>query len=832
MWGLTSQEAKERQQTFGKNEMTLKDKHAFFIQMKRIISEPMFALLLLASSLYFLLRQWRDGVIMLVFVSFVIAIHLLQERKADHSLQSLRQLTQPQVTVYRDGEKVKLPSADLVPGDCVQLFEGNQVPADGKVLQSNDLCIDESLLTGESQGVYKTPQESGNLKANQHWQNDRCYAGTLVIRGSALMEVERIGNETICGKIGMQIAETKRQRTPLQSQMNRLVKICTEVALALFVLVTVLTFFSVGGSPLFGRLSQSFLSGVTLAMAMIPEEFPVILTVFFSVGAYRLAKKQSLVRHLPAVETLGEISTLCIDKTGTITTNQAQVEKVYLFKKMQQPLYQFLTVLGLACEDPVYDPLEKAILQYCALQGIALPERKLLQEYSFTNEDKRMAHAWKTESGNILAAKGAPESIMELCMLSKSEREEIKKEMESMSKKGLRILAVASAQVEKCEPNLKDYRLTFRGLIGLQDPPREGMAQNIRRCLRAGIQVVMITGDHSRTASVIARKVGIPHYQQTLTGEQIESMDDDTLAMQARTCGVFARVTPEHKTRIIKALKKNGRVVAMTGDGVNDAPALRYADIGIAMGKRGSDVAREAADLVLLDDDFSTIVDTIEDGRRIYDNIKKAVGYVLAIHIPIALISLLCPFLGIAQGNAMLLPAIIVLLELVIDPTCSIILERQKAESDIMSRPPRSAEDTILSKPLVVKSLLQGFVIFAASFDIYLIELTAGHPQVARTLGVLTLLFSYLLLVWVNSSVIDSILVSGKKLAQDKGMWISSGCVLLGMILVVYTPLHTVFHLAPIPFASWARCFFLSVLSVIWYEGVKWLKRSWKEGNT
>lgn len=827
MKGLSSEKAREIQKIYGKNEITAKQKQRVLEQIKNILSQPMFALLLAASSIYFLLRKWQDGIIMLLFVFFVIGIHILQERKTKRSLDALRQLSEPKVTVYRDGEEKLMPSSELVPGDWILLVEGNRVPADGKIVESSDLCMDESMLTGESQGVYKGEFSEWQSEAKTHISSSRCYAGTLVTRGSAVIEVERIGDETLCGRIGKQIAGAKKSKSPLSLQMGKLVKICTIIAAGLFLSVFFITFFSLNGEMLKIRLSQSLLSGVTLAMAMIPEEFPVILTVFFCLGAHRLVKKKSLVRNLCSVEMLGEISTLCVDKTGTITQNQMKVVKGIPAKSSKQAAEKFLISLGLACENPTYDPMENAILQHCALHAAALPERELLYEYPFTNEKKRIGHLWQTKDGKILAVKGAPDSVLKLCSISQHEKERIIKNINQMSRKGLRVLAVASLEGEiEVGLELDSYTLNFRGIIGLEDPPRPGIAKDIDNCLKAGIQVVMVTGDSEKTASAIAKKVGIPRFQQTLTGEQMDEMSDDELAAKASICGVFARVMPEHKTRIIKALKRSGRVVAMTGDGVNDAAALKYADIGIAMGKRGSDVAREAADIVLLDDNFSTIVDTIKDGRRIYDNIQKAIGYVLAIHIPIALISLLCPFLGIASEGAMLLPAIIMLLEMVIDPTCSIVLERQAAEQNIMERPPRSAEEPILSKWIILKSLLQGFVIFAASFNIYLLELATGRAETARTLGVIVLLLAYLMLAIVNSSNAGSSLVSGIKLVKDRVVYITGGIIIFGMILVVYSPLHHLFHLASISLFDWLRCLLVAFLSVVWYEGVKWLKRS------
>jgi Ca2+-transporting ATPase len=574
------------------------------------------------------------------------------------------------------------------------------------------------------------------------------------------------------------------------------------------------------------RLIESILAGVTLAMAMIPEEFPVILTVFLSMGAWRLAKKNSLVRKLPSVETLGAVSVLCVDKTGTITMNQMTVQETWCYQGTEQIL---LETMCLACEKETYDPMEKAMLSYGTGKGIHVQElfqNEFVSEYAFTNETKMMAHVWRKDGRLFLTAKGSPEKILTLTDLHGEALDAVQNRLEILSSKGLRVIAVAMAEPNSAEAlpeKLTDCKLKFLGLIGLSDPPRPGIEKDILVCKNAGIRVVMITGDNGVTAAAIAKKVGISENDNIITGDMLTAMSDEELRDTVRTVSIFSRVIPEHKLRIVKALQENGAVVAMTGDGVNDAPALKRADIGIAMGKRGSEVSREAADLILLDDNFNTIVETVKDGRRIYDNIRKAVGYVMTIHIPIVLASLLAPLLGIAPMAYMLLPLQVVLLEVIIDPTCSIVLERQPAEANIMERLPRNINENLLTNGLLGKSLLQGFCIFAVSFGAYYFTLAgnSANSLVARTVGLTIIVLANQFLVLVNSSTTMSAYQSCKLLADDKIMWAINATVLLLLAVIIYSPVAAFFKLAPLSAQQLLLAIVLAAVSVFWYELVK-----------
>lgn len=826
--GLTSTQVKALQAQYGKNELTPQKKDGYFHKVLHIVSEPMFLLLLVAAVIYFILGEPRDGAIMLVFVLGIISIDVIQEWKTDKTLSALRDLSAPHVRVIRDELEQEIASAELVPGDLMLISEGVKIPADGKIIACNDFCVDESSLTGEAEGVWKTAAADDT---GDYWHKDQCYAGTLVTQGNAMVRVTQTGARTEYGKIGANVASAPDEPTPLQRQTGSLVKLCAGIAAVLFALVGVATYINIPDHMPGERVIESVLSGITLAMAMIPEEFPVILTVFLSMGAWRLAKKNSLVRRLPAVETLGAVSVLCVDKTGTITMNQMTVQDTWSTRDDDDHL--LVETMGLACETDAYDPMEKAMLAYCDSMGITkkhLFSGELISEYAFTNELKMMGHVWRRNGQTIIAAKGSPERLLTLCSMTDEQRELTQHELLKMGKQGLRVIAVGIMRVASpadIPAVITDCELTLCGLVGLADPPRETVKRDIARCNRAGIRVVMITGDNGITAASIAQKIGMLNCDHIITGDMLETMSDGELREQVKSVSIFSRVIPQHKMRIVKAFKQNGEIVAMTGDGVNDAPALKYADIGVAMGKRGSEVSREAADLILLDDNFSTIVDTIKDGRRIYDNIRKAVGYVFTIHIPIALSSLLAPMLGIAPAGLFLLPLHVVLLELIIDPTCSIVLERQPAEKNIMERKPRNPKGKILTAGILIKSLLQGLTIFAASFGVYLTTMAGNehNAPVARAMGLAVIMLANLLLVQVNSSENDFVLYSLRRLARDQVMWLANLAILAGLGLILYSPINRFLKLAPLTWAQLLTVLCVACASVLWYEIVKLVKK-------
>lgn len=822
--GLCTEEAKKRQEQFGLNELAPEKKENFFHKIINIFKEPMFLLLICTSLIYFVLGEPRDGIIMLVFVAFMSGINIFQEWRTDKTLQALKDLSAPKVKVIRNGELLQIESREITIADLMVLEEGDKISADGEVVEMFDLGVDESTLTGESEIVWKKLSLTAEEKEH-HWKKNLCYAGTAVTQGSAVVKITAIGAGTEYGKIGTALLSVPQEPTPLEKQTRKLIKICAFIGLGLFLLVTIFTFLNIDGSPLLDRITDSILAGITLAMAIIPEEFPVILTVFLAMGAWRLAKKNSLIKRMPSVETLGAVSVLCVDKTGTLTKNKMTVQEQWSFNSDKTEL---MIYSALACEKEPYDPMEKAILSYAFKNGILKEElfnKTLVSEYSFSSETKMMGHVWEINGKPCLAAKGSPESILPLCNLSEEELSKALAEQKNLAEQGYRVIAVGKkVNMESIPVKLSDNTLEFSGLIGLEDPPRDAVPEAVRLCSSAGLRVVMITGDNGMTASSIARKIGIPNFQNVLTGAEIEKLSDEELKERVKATNIFARVIPNHKMRIVKALKDNGEIVSMTGDGVNDAPALKYADIGIAMGKRGTNVAKEAADMVLLDDNFATIVDTVKDGRRIYDNIKKAVGYVFVIHIPIVLIALLSPVLGIPL---LLLPIHIVLLELIIDPTCSIIFERQPAEPDLMDRKPRSQQESLITKNLMLKAVLQGSAIFAATFGSYIYFLnSSGRKEAsARSFALVVLIFANLFLVYVNQSE-RSFAFNGIFKNKDKVTWYVNSGTLAALALILYLPWgNTIAKTAPlsVPVLICAIC--TAAAATFWWELVKLFKK-------
>lgn len=851
-YGLTMKEIQERREIYGYNEIHTNNKKKLIQQIKHIISEPIYLLLSCAAVIYFLLGEATDGIFMIAFVIFVIGIDVFQEIRTGNVLKKLKEISEPKVPVIREGKEIQILSRELVPGDLMLITEGVKIPADGYLLKANGLCIDESILTGESVGMWKNAKKHivnkelldyFNVQQNmdteseeEYFKKDCCYAGTHVIVGTGIICVEKTGNYTEYGKIAESILKVPEINTGLKIQMKKLAKQCTILAALLFLMVGFFTFLNLPEQELMERIVHSMMAGIVLALSMIPGEFPVILSVFLSMGAYRLAKKNALIRHLPSVETLGSISVLCMDKTGTITHNKMQVSECFTNKLQME---KFRRTITFACKEGTFDPVEKALIEYgeslcnqrksqpekVSICNIDKSDSALIKEYPFTNELKAMGQVWKENGYYTIAAKGSPETILSLCYLTIDQDLEVKKQMNNFLKKGLRVIALADRVIPEDNhiPNtLPECRLHFRGIVGLSDPIRYEMIGIIKESYDAGIRIIMITGDHPETASFIAGEVGIHNSDKVITGEMISRLSDSELKNIVKEYNIYARVLPLHKMKIVKALQENGDVVAMTGDGVNDSPAQKIADIGIAMGKHGSEVCREAADLILLDDNISTIISTVHDGRRIYQNIVKAIGYVLTIHIPIALISLVAPMLGIGSESLMLLPLHIVLLELIMDPTCSIALERIPAEENTMKKPPRQPMEPLFSKARLIKSIIQGLVIFIFSFSIYFSMLNLSFPsEIARTAGFSVLVLSNILLVIENSSEKENIVQAFKKIRHDRGIWAVNMITLVGLGLCIYSPLHKTLGFYPLGLASISLVIAFSILSVLWYEIVK-----------
>lgn len=821
--GLSSSEIKKLRAKYGLNELVKNKKPNPLMNFLGVFKEPMFILLLGAALIYFVLGEPKEAIIMLTFVIFVASITFMQEWKTEKTMEALKELTSPQVKVIRDGKENVIKSSELLPGDIVIIAEGERIPADCEVIYASNFSVDESILTGEAETVYKisradiVPSEDDNTN---YWKPYIIYAGTLSIFGKCTARVLKIGFETEYGKISKSISETKEGATPLQKKIKGLVKSLAITGFFLCSSIIAISYFYNG------KIIESILTGITLAMAIIPEEFPVVLTVFLSLGAFRLAKKNTLIRKINAVETLGSASVLCVDKTGTITKNQMEVRELYSDNKFFSPNHindlDFARLMVMSCEQDPYDPMEKAIVSSaynCSYKTEDFLSSEIALRIPFDNATKRMANIYVKEEAYYVAAKGAPEAILPLCCLNDKESEEVLHAIDKMAEKGLRVLAFASVTSYELCDNLNNYKLTFRGLVGLQDPPKEGVKDAIKICTDAGIRVMMITGDYSKTAMAIGKDIGLKFKDCTITGEDIESMTDEELAEAVKHCDIFSRVVPNHKMKIVKALKGNGDIVAMTGDGVNDAPALKNADIGIAMGKRGTQVAKEASHMILLDDNFTTIVESVKDGRRIFDNIRKAMVYIMVIHIPIILLALFSTLLNLP---AILLPAHIMLLELIIDPTCSIIFEAGEAEPNIMKQPPRSSKEPLLTKSLTIKVLLQGISMFLAAFIPFHYLVDSGFGvELARSFSLVTLIISNIILVLVNCSNAKYVFTLFKQKSNNVRILINVTALVM-VIAVVYIPfLQGLFYTKALNLSMLLLSIGLGIVSSLWWELVK-----------
>lgn len=810
--GLTDAEVLESRQKYGANETVKAVKPSLLRKILHVFSEPMLLLLLITASLYFLLGEVTDGLIMLVMVLFVSGIEFFQERKTDKALEALNTLSALNVEVMRNGKKQAVNSKDVVVGDIVLLDEGDKIPADGLILESSSLGVNESALTGESAVVYKSPKDD----VGEHFKLNMCYAGCDVTNGSAIVRITAVGPQTEYGKIGKTLSSIEKEKTPLEVQIRKLIIICTIISLTFCVIVIIVNFVYNSGLALGDRIVESIIPGMTMAMATIPEEIPVVLTVFLAMGAWHLARRNALVRNMKAVETLGAVTVLCTDKTGTLTENKMVV------RETSTEDAQFAEISALACPEHPYDPMEIAIQEYVFAHNVSaeIYQNPLVHEYAFNNEDKMMGQVWQINGRQILCAKGAYESILPLCQLDANTKQEIIQTANQYASLGYRVIAVAKReQVTEILPELEDQQLTFVGLIALVDPPRQGVKASVEACHQAGVRIIMITGDNGETATGVARQIGLNHSENVITGAELEKLSDADLSRLVETTNIFARVYPHHKMRIVKALQSNHEVVAMTGDGVNDAPALKKAAIGIAMGQRGTNVAKEASDLILMDDNFNTIVDAIRNGRAIYANIKKAISYILVIHIPIILASLFVPLFGLPL---LLLPIHIVLLELIIDPTSSIVFQRLKPDTNIMQKPPRKLNESLLNTPIVIKCLLQGIAIFAVSFVSYVYLLKTGASQeLASTFAFTVLVFANVLVVYVLQS--NDLAIKNFWLdLRDKIIVLINTIIIVILLLFLYVPfLGGLIGATPLSLPQLLLAFGIAILSTWSFDVLK-----------
>lgn len=778
--GLTSSEASERLKKFGLNELpSSKPKTVWRIALE-VLKEPMFLLLISCGVLYMILGDFKEGIILISTMSIIIFITFFQHRKTEKALEALKKLSSPRALVIRDGEEVRIPGREVVPGDHVIIAEGDRIPADGTLYDGLNIQVDESIITGESLPVDKL--------ANA--ENNSVLSGTLVTKGYGIILIEKTGSSTEFGKIGHSLNEIKDDETRLQTEMKRLIRRLAIVGIILCVSVVALFYITRG------NFIQSLLNGLSSAMAILPEEFPVILTVFLALGSWRLSKKNVLSRKASAIETLGSATVLCSDKTGTITQNKMILSVVLndtrLFsekdlKEVDPGLSEIMTCSYLACHPESADPMEKAIIQAYKNRPDSPVDHQLQKEYPFSHEVLAMTRVYTRDQADISFAftKGAPEALFKLCRLSDEVIAELTEQVKSIASKGMRVLAVGKATVPTTElpEQQTGFQFEFMGLLGFVDPIRPEVPQAISECKQAGIKVIMITGDFPETALNIGKQIGLDS-GTLMTGDELNALTDEELKSNIEKVSILARVKPEQKLRIVDALKQNNEIVAMTGDGVNDAPALKAAHIGIAMGKKGTDVAREASSLVLLDDNFASIVSAIRMGRKIYDNLQKAMSYVLAIHIPIIGLTLLPAFF--IGSPLILMPLHIVFMELIIDPISSVAFESEDEERGIMERPPRDPEKQFFGSQKILSSFLQGLLVLITVLVVFFITHQDGHSDnEVRAISFTTLLIGNLFLILSKLSTTRSFLsiVLSKNTAAKLIILMAAG--ILTLILIV-----------------------------------------------
>ncbi len=839
-FGLTAEEALRRLGVDGPNELPTSRRRTFVQQVSDVVRQPMLLLLLGAGTVNFLLSEPLDGIILMFSVVVVLAISISQEHKTENALTALRDLSSPRALVVRDGRKLRVAGRDVVRGDVVLLAEGDRVPADAVLVDGVNLSVDESALTGESVPVRKAAVVPGSMDVSMGRPGGEAtpwvFSGTLVVKGHGIALVEATGVGTELGRIGTALRTIEPGRTRLQSEIDRLVRLLAAVGLGASAVV-----FVVYGLTR-GRWLEGLLAGIAAAMAMLPEEFPVVLTVFLALGAWRMSQRRVLTRRSPVIETLGSATAVCVDKTGTLTMNRMTVRRLLVdgppyevgVGALPEQFHELAEFAVLSSPVDPFDPMDRAFRElgerYLADTEHMHRDWKLVREYPLSERLLALSHVWSSPDATdyVVAAKGAPEAIADLCHLDPEASARFGAQVEAATADGQRVLAVARARFRRADglpTDQHDFVFNLLGLVGLHDPVRPGVAEAVAECGRAGVRVIMITGDYPGTARAIADEIGLDHPADCITGPELELMDDDELARRVRRVNVFARMVPEQKLRLIRALAAGGEVVAMTGDGVNDAPALRAADIGIAMGGRGTDVARESAALVITDDDFTSIVGGIRQGRGIFDNLRKAMAYIVAVHVPIFAMALIPVF--VADWPLVMLPVQLAFLQLIIDPACSIVFESEQIDPRLMEQPPRGVDEPLFGRRVLLTSLLQGLSVLAAVLAVYLWAVLGHRPaDEARSVTFATLVTGNVALILVNRSWRLSIWETFRQRRNPTVKWI---LLLTAVLLVTFLSvpwLRTAFHFGPLRPIDWTVAVIAGLVSVLGFEIYKaWARR-------
>lgn len=827
--GLSAADARDRLKSEGPNALPIADKRTAFRIILEVMREPMLALLLVGGSIYLLIGDLKEALILLAFAVLSVVITVVQEARTENVLEALRDLTSPRAWVIRDAHRIRIDSAQVVRGDMIVLAEGDRVPADAKLLDSHDLQVDESLLTGESVPVRKSLTEKSGDE-----NSDRVFSGALLVRGTGIGEVTATGIRSRMGQIGHSLKTLTPEVSKLQTETRKLVTLFASVGGAVCVVVVLLY------GLLRGGWLEATLAGIALGMSMLPEEFPVVLAVFMAMGAWRISKARVLTRKATAIETLGSATVLCADKTGTLTENRMSLAEFRLKDgqvasadaALSKDFLNLAEVGRMASEPDPYDPMEKAFHAFArASDGPEALPKVLIKSFGLRPDFLVMSQVWQGDGANApltIAAKGAPEAIADLCRLNAGEGVAMKVAVEAMAGRGLRVLGIARAKFQgKLPESQREFDFEYLGLVGLADPLRASVPGAIRECRAAGIRVIMITGDYPITAQSIARQAGLfepGEIEAVVSGDELTHMNEAVLAAKLKVATVFARIQPDQKLRIVQALKANGEIVAMTGDGVNDAPSLRAAHIGIAMGGRGTDVAREASAIVLLDDDFGSIVQAIHLGRRIYDNLRKAMAFIFAVHVPIAGLALMPLVFGLP---ILFGPMHIAFLEMVIDPVCSLVFEAETEEENVMKRPPRAPTEPLFSKELIAWSVLQGALALTLVAVIFVAALNLGMAEdEVRALAFFSLIMTIAALIFVNRSYSASLLTALKR-PNAALLYVVLGVMAMLALTLLWSAARDMFRFGPLRWDQLALTLGVGLTVLVCLELLKPLWRKW-----
>lgn len=820
--GLTDEEVDASRKRNGSNAMVFKTEHPILNAIKGLIKEPMVLLLLVASVIYFISGKTGDGIFLAASIVLVAAISLYQDSRSRNALEKLKNFTQPTCKVIRNKQTIDINSDELVIGDALIVEEGTLIAADGFILQSNDFSVNESILTGESLSVYKDASKEDN----------KVFRGTTVASGLAIISVTAIGNATQLGTIGERLEEITEEKTPLEKQIGNFVKKMVILGAVVFLIVW---FINYSQSK---NWLDSLLKALTLAMSILPEEIPVAFTTFMALGAWRLMKMGIVVKQMKTVETLGSATVICTDKTGTITENRMSLAMVYLLSNNSFSLpgisiekeERELIRLSMWASEPIpFDPMEKALHEaYTNYWEVdERPDYKMVHEYPLSGTPPMMTHLFENEQGNrIIAVKGAPEAIMAVSDLSNAQKGQIKEAIETMAADGFRILAVGETQFEGYEfpATQQEFRFSFKGMVAFYDPPKKNITEVLEAFHTAGIQVKIVTGDNTATTTSIAKQIQFKGYNKSITGDELMALSEKELEEKVMDTALFTRMFPDAKLRIINALKAKNQIVAMTGDGVNDGPALKAAHIGIAMGKKGSEIAKQAASLILMEDDLSKMVDAVATGRKIYTNLKKAIRYIISIHIPIILTVFIPLALGWIYPN-IFSPVHIIFLELIMGPTCSIIYENEPMEENTMQEPPRPFTVSFFNRKELTTSIFQGLMITAGTLAAYQYAVANGYDEtLTRTMVFTVLIVANIILTLVNRSFYYSIIHTlGYKNRMVPQIILLT--IAITALLIFVKPLAAFFNFETMTWSQLLVCTGIGFMSVIWYEGVKWVKR-------